>query len=268
MKQVYTNRDLRKFDLPIDRSRWTVVIPAAGKGTRLGYHKPKILYPVAGRPILEWLVRLFSGLCKKYVFVLSSQKVSEVDAYLKEVVTDAYEIAIQPEPNGMGSAVLRGLEYVDTEFAAAIWGDQVGVRRETVVATMCIQEHRPNAVFTCPTVFRKKPYIHFQRDKEKKITEILQVREGDAMPDRGESDCGFFVFDATRVRQCLEESSDEGAMVGRKTGEFNFLPVIPYLDRVPGNVAVLRTIQEEETIGVNTKEDAEIVSQFLSSVPT
>jgi len=242
-----------------------VVIPAAGKGTRLGYHKPKILYPVAGRSILEWLVMLFSGFCAKYVFVLSPNKVNEVDAYLKKTVPQPSEIVVQPESAGMGDAVLRGLEFVDTEFAAAIWGDQVGVRRETVAAAMRIHEHRPNAVFTCPTIVKKNPYIHFLRDKEKKITKILQLREGDGMPDRGECDCGLFVFNAALVRQRLGESRDDPVMVGRKTGEFNFLPIIPSLDLIPGNVAVLRTIREEETIGINTKEEAEIVARYLAA---
>jgi UDP-N-acetylglucosamine pyrophosphorylase len=40
----------------VDPGQWTAVIPAAGRGSRLGFHRPKILYPVAGRPILDWLL--------------------------------------------------------------------------------------------------------------------------------------------------------------------------------------------------------------------
>ena len=47
MSRILTRADLINFDcnvLNIDPSLWTCIIPAAGKGTRLGYEFPKILY--------------------------------------------------------------------------------------------------------------------------------------------------------------------------------------------------------------------------------
>src|SRR5262249_45141962 len=41
---------------PIDKPQWTAFFPAAGRGSRLGFHRSKILYPVAGRMILEWML--------------------------------------------------------------------------------------------------------------------------------------------------------------------------------------------------------------------
>jgi hypothetical protein len=41
-------------EVPSDRcepSGWPAIVPAAGLATRLGYALPKILYPIAGRPI-------------------------------------------------------------------------------------------------------------------------------------------------------------------------------------------------------------------------
>ena len=52
MSRIFTQADLRKLFVlnlnNIDPSRWTCVIPAAGKGTRLGYGLPKIMYPILG----------------------------------------------------------------------------------------------------------------------------------------------------------------------------------------------------------------------------
>ena len=55
----------------IEPARWTAIVPAAGRGSRLGFDKPKILYPVAGRAIVEWLIDFLLPNCARIVFVLS-----------------------------------------------------------------------------------------------------------------------------------------------------------------------------------------------------
>ena len=49
----------RLLAAPHNRETWSAVVAAAGRGTRLGFDKPKILFPVAGITILERLIRLF-----------------------------------------------------------------------------------------------------------------------------------------------------------------------------------------------------------------
>ena len=63
----------------IDPALWTALIPAAGRGTRLGWHLPKILYPVAGRPILAWLLDLLAPLCSGFVFAIAPDAVESVE---------------------------------------------------------------------------------------------------------------------------------------------------------------------------------------------
>ena len=47
------------------------LVAAAGRGTRLGFHLPKVLFPVEGRPLLEWLGSRLSGLAGSVTIVLS-----------------------------------------------------------------------------------------------------------------------------------------------------------------------------------------------------
>lgn len=39
-----------------DETKWTVIVLAAGKGTRMGSPLPKVLHPVAGRPMIQGLL--------------------------------------------------------------------------------------------------------------------------------------------------------------------------------------------------------------------
>jgi bifunctional UDP-N-acetylglucosamine pyrophosphorylase/glucosamine-1-phosphate N-acetyltransferase len=243
---------------------WTVVVPAAGRGSRLGYPFPKILYPIANKPILEWLLDQFSNLCEKFVFILSPEGKKHVQPHLERLLGVNFEIAIQESPLGMGDAIVKGLYTVDTPYSAAVWGDQVSLRRSTIVTGLKTLEGHQHCLLALPTILRQDPYIHFSRDSKNIITRVLQAREGDKMPAVGESDCGLFFFRTKEILQALERYKDSWELLGLVTKELNFLPIIPLLGDTPESVISLRIIELQETIGINTREEAAIVEEYLN----
>jgi bifunctional UDP-N-acetylglucosamine pyrophosphorylase/glucosamine-1-phosphate N-acetyltransferase len=241
----------------VDPNQWTAVIPAAGRGSRLGFHRPKILYPVAGRPILDWLLDFLLPNCAALVFVLSPDGAADVETELAARIPGRYKIVLQQTPTGMGDAVALALPAVNTPHVAIVWGDQVALRRDSVEA--CLRLHQGPAApdLTCPTVLRDRPYIHFDRDAEGRISALRQAREGDPMPERGESDTGFFCFRTAVLTRLLADRRP-----GSGTGEFNFLPVIPEAAR-QGVVLTPHLMRVEETVGINSAEDAAALEEFL-----
>jgi bifunctional UDP-N-acetylglucosamine pyrophosphorylase/glucosamine-1-phosphate N-acetyltransferase len=258
-----TGRDWRSRPAGVAPSDWTVVIAAAGKGSRLDYGLPKILFPVAGRPILEWLLDLVVPICETAVFVLSPDGRDSVVPVLDRLIPGRYKIAIQPHPSGMGDAVQIGAEQASTLHTAVMWGDQVALRPESmaVVARLHAGPLCPHA--TVPTVFRNAPYVHFERHPDGRIARVLQAREGDAMPARGESDTGFFCFQTQVLRRLLVECKEQAGARGSRTAEFNLLPVIPFAAATGRTVLTPHVMDVEETIGINTRADAERVEAFL-----
>jgi bifunctional UDP-N-acetylglucosamine pyrophosphorylase/glucosamine-1-phosphate N-acetyltransferase len=245
----------------VDPELWTAVIPAAGRGSRLGFHRPKILYPVAGRPILDWLLDFLQPNCSELVFVLSPDGAADVASELEQRVPGRYKVVIQHTPTGMGDAVALALPAVHTRHVAVVWGDQVALRRGSVEACLRLQQGPLDPDVTCPTVMRDRPYIHFERDSSGCISTLLQAREGDPMPARGESDTGFFCFRTAALIRLLDELRRSPAN-GRGTGEFNFLPVIPLAAR-HGIVITPRLMSVEETVGINSAEDGAGLETFL-----
>jgi bifunctional UDP-N-acetylglucosamine pyrophosphorylase/glucosamine-1-phosphate N-acetyltransferase len=245
----------------VDPELWTAVIPAAGRGSRLGFHRPKILYPVAGRPILDWLLDFLRPNCSQLVFVLSPDGTADVSSELDQRLPGRYKVVIQECPTGMGDAVALALPLVRTPHVAIVWGDQVALRRRSVEACLRLQQGPLAPDMTCPTVMRDRPYIHFERDVQGRIVALLQAREGDVMPARGESDTGFFCFRTQVLIRLLKELRATPAN-GSGTGEFNFLPVIPLAAR-HGIVITPRLMSVEETVGVNSAEDAGGLEEFL-----
>jgi bifunctional N-acetylglucosamine-1-phosphate-uridyltransferase/glucosamine-1-phosphate-acetyltransferase GlmU-like protein len=237
-------------------AHWTVLIPAAGRGTRLAYEKPKILFPVGGVSILERLVSLLKPLCDHFVFVLSPDGTAEVTPQIELLLRERGSVAIQETPRGMADAVVSGLAAVRTEYVVIVWGDQVALKPASLEFCMRLIEGPAAAQAVCPTLLRQKPYIHFERDAQQTITQVLQRREGDVLPAEGESDSGVFFFRVDALRQSMNELLQDPRALGRETREVNFLPIFPLLDAMPGRLITARIMSEAESVGVNTKADA------------
>ena len=185
-------------------------------------------------------------------------------AELEQRIPGRFTVVIQEKPTGMGDAVALALPHVRTRHAAVVWGDQVALRSESVETCMRLHQGPLQPSVTCPTVLRANPYIHFDRDAAGRLVGLKQAREGDAMPETGESDTGFFCFETTALRRLLDRLRAESGALGTATSEFNLLPVIP-LAAQQEVVLTPRVMRLEETVGVNTSEDAAIVERYLGS---
>jgi bifunctional UDP-N-acetylglucosamine pyrophosphorylase / glucosamine-1-phosphate N-acetyltransferase len=247
------------LDPTIHPALWTAIIPAAGRGTRLGFDQPKILYPIAGRTILEWLVDLLAPLCSQFIFVLSPQGADPVQRALSQLLPGRSTIATQPEPIGMADAIVRGLASVETRNTIIVWGDQVALRPSSLDLAMRLHQGPLQSQATCPTLWRDHPYIHFERDAQDRVIRILQARENDAMPERGESDSGVFLFDTGSLRRKLPLYLESPHAIGRRTRELNFLPILTMIDRL----ITTPIMTEAESVGVNSPEDARYLEQHL-----
>ena len=78
----------------------TVVILAAGEGTRMRSKLPKVLHPLCGRPLILWPVAAALEAGAGKVVVVDNPK-RRLEDYLPEGV----ELAVQEKPNGTGGAV-------------------------------------------------------------------------------------------------------------------------------------------------------------------
>jgi bifunctional UDP-N-acetylglucosamine pyrophosphorylase/glucosamine-1-phosphate N-acetyltransferase len=237
------------------------IVPAAGRGTRLGSTRPKFLYPVGGRPILSHLLDRLRGLVSRAHIVVSPEGAE----FLREWPADPdlpVSSHTQHEPTGMADAVLAAaallhrLESPPPETVLIVWGDQIGLGRDTIARTLdAHRTERPQPVLTFPVVSVRDPYVHYETDPSGRILAVRQAREGDVMPRTGLADCGCFVAEASTLFDALVRARSEGALRGARTGEMNFLPVVPWLARTERVVAV-RCARPRDVIGINTPDDA------------
>jgi bifunctional UDP-N-acetylglucosamine pyrophosphorylase/glucosamine-1-phosphate N-acetyltransferase len=241
-----------------------LIIPAAGRGTRLGSDGPKVLFPVAGRPMIDHLFERYAPLVDRVVVVVAPSAEESVRRYVRDAGRDA-ECVVQAEPTGMLPAILCATPVVQSVRPRQIWitwCDQIGVSARTAERLAAELDRHPPAALVFPTVRQAPPYIHFARQPDGRISSVLQRREGDDMPPVGESDIGLF---GLRLDIYLDRLSEFDRLAGGGSGtrERNFLPFIPWL-AARADVRTFDVPDVQEAIGVNTPDDLRVLEAYLS----
>lgn len=240
-----------------------LVIPAAGRGSRLGSDGPKFLHPVGGRPMLDYLLDLYLVHVDRVALVVHPSAEAAVRRHCARRGVDAV-IAHQEQATGMLDAILCPHEELSQDRPDRVlisWCDQVAVRPETVRRMIERAEGTPTPWLTLATGWNDEPYIHLERDAEGRIVNVLERREGKPMPERGEGDSGIFTLSAEAYFDRLPQFARE-ARTSEGTGERNFLPFIPWA-AARGIVETISVEHPIEQIGVNTPEQAEQLEAFL-----
>jgi dTDP-glucose pyrophosphorylase len=103
-----------------------VVILAAGRGSRMQSEIPKVLLPVAGKPILQHVIDFWEPEVKQFVFVVGYKSELVVD-YLRNIQNDKdFHIIHQTQQRGIADAIYQVKEWVTGKFIVAL-GDCIQV---------------------------------------------------------------------------------------------------------------------------------------------
>lgn len=245
-----------------------LIIPAAGSGTRLRSNKPKFLTPVLGRPMISYLIDLYSDSVDLFAVVVNPSARSEGEKELA-LIEQRVRFFEQRDPTGMLDAILIPQAELRTLRPVEVWVtwcDQIAILKNTVDRLSKgdgTEEPAESIDLLFPTMRQRNPYIHFVRDPGGRIMEVLHARESDEMPAVGESDMGLFRLSDRAYFELLPEYSREAAL-GVGTGERNLLPFIPWLAQ-RGRVETFPGHDQIEALGINTPEDLERIERHRSS---
>ncbi len=244
-----------------------IIIPAAGLGSRLQSDTPKPLFPVNGRPMIDYLFELYAPFVGRFIIVLSPSSEGAVRKHCARFDLPI-EYESQQSPTGMLDAILipykQALRYQPSQVWIT-WCDQIAVRPETV-AKLATEADREASALTAPTAFRPEPYVHLVRDERGVIREILHRREGAQMPENGESDLGLFSLSRTAYLELLPRFAREVGR-GSVTRERNFLPFIPWLAK-RASVITFPAHDAIESVGVNDADDLSQIECYLRNEKT
>lgn len=225
------------------------VIPAAGRGTRLGSDVPKVFTPLtADKTVWSVLRQKLSPLVDHIHLVLSPEGAAIAP------LADKVSIGIQSQPTGMGDAIFGGYDtWSRYDTILVVWGDQVFVSPDTLVRAIAACTSGHNVVL--PVTRMAQPYVEYVFEQGR-LTKVLQTREGDVTAPNGFSDVGTFLLNTTGLNDAWDAYRARAAP-GSATGEINFLPFLPWLAAQGWNITPVEVPDATEARGINTPEDLE-----------
>ena len=235
--------------------QWSVVIAAAGKGSRSGLDYPKTLFPIQGQPILVHLYQTIVKYDKNPKIIVSPKGWRPIANCLNKYQFSA-ELIEQPIPKGMGDAVLqiqKSAFFSEMKEIILVWGDIPFLQPETL--NFLIQQHLLHQNdLSIATAFVEKAYTRVLRNER---GEVLLVEETRQMQNptlsQGERDVGLFIFKKDTLFPLLKEESP--LRFGRLNQEHGFLYLVELAVSKGYKVGAYPCATHLDLISFNQKDD-------------
>jgi len=226
----------------------TVVIMAAGKGTRMRSATPKVLHDLLGRSLIGWVVAAAQEAGAQRVVVVDGP-----DEALKGKLPEGVEVAIQHQANGTADAVLSAAGHWGDEPVVVLSGD-VPLITGDAIKDLVDAHVRAQAAATMLTM---------EVDDPRGLGRIVRAADGSVarvVETKGETDqeilaireinAGIYVFDGALLEGALRQVGTDNSQ-----GEA-YLPDALFILRDGGSTIAAHQVTDPALVlGVNDRVD-------------
>lgn len=227
---------------------FSLIVAAAGQGTRMGSRVPKPLIPIAGGVLIEKSTASLSKICSEAVIVVQRTAQQQFEDTFSQLNGLSVRYTYQETQRGTADAVHRGLRKAQNDWSIVVWADQGGAFfADSELLRAASQD--PDIDLVVPVVWKDDPYAYFALGSKMEITEFCETRRGSPHVSQGWSDCGVFVMRTRRVRDMLTD------LLNEDIADQNLLSLFPRLSGHGVGVKTLRLTDKRLTLGANTPEE-------------
>jgi bifunctional UDP-N-acetylglucosamine pyrophosphorylase/glucosamine-1-phosphate N-acetyltransferase len=225
----------------------SVVILAAGQGTRMNSGLAKVLHEVGGRPMLSYPIATARSLGADRLVVVVGR---DADA-VKEAFAGQASFVLQEPQRGTGHAVLEARPALEgfRGDVLILYGDTPLLRAETLRA-MRERKARSGADLVILTARLPLPG-RIARDEHGRVARIVEVT--DASPEElalEEGNTGVYLVDSEQLWKALAQLDDRNAQ-----GELYLTDIVERLLAEGRRVEAEEVAEPLEGLGVNTRAE-------------
>jgi bifunctional UDP-N-acetylglucosamine pyrophosphorylase/glucosamine-1-phosphate N-acetyltransferase len=240
-------------------SSLSVVILAAGFGTRMKSYTTKVLHSAGGFPLVEHVVRtaLTIAPADRIVTVVGHQ----ADRVAAAVTPYGVKTALQDVPRGTGHALRCAREAAPADGHLVVLYGDVPLLSEATLARLIMQHTANNAAATVLTAVLDDPaaYGRIIRGADGGVEAIVEFKAAsDAQRAVKEINSGIYCFNAPLLWQHIDSIT-----TNNPAGEFYLTDMVEILrahgHRVDGQIMA----DSSELLGINTKVELAEVDRLF-----
>ncbi len=232
-----------------------IVILAAGQGRRMKSALPKVLQPLAGKPLLAHVLDTALSLGKNTAPIIvighGAQQVKTflAESALKDKRFSKIETVLQKEQKGTGHAVLQALPKLNKNLPTLVlYGDVPLCNSKTLQKLARLADGAVGLLthnMTNPT-----GYGRIVRDLDGNITSIIEERDADSKVRAiTEINTGIMVLPTDYLSKWLKSIKTKNAQ-----GEYYLTDVIAMAVREGVPIRSTQAIADYEILGVNSRD--------------
>ncbi|TMI10876.1 MAG: UDP-N-acetylglucosamine diphosphorylase/glucosamine-1-phosphate N-acetyltransferase [Betaproteobacteria bacterium] len=234
--------------MPLD-----VIVLAAGLGKRMRSELPKVLHPLAGRPLLAHVLDAARALAPRRMFVVHGHGAERVRAAFPDAGVDW---VLQAKQLGTGHAVLQALPQVASDAdVLVLYGDVPLVRPATL--RRLVEGARGSVGIVVAELDDPSGYGRIVRDAAQRVARIVEQKDATASELAiREVNSGFFCLSARRLAPWLSKIGNDNA---QNEYYLTDLVALAVADAVP--VLAVKAEDQWEVAGVNSMQELAVLER-------
>ena len=224
--------------------RVTVVVLAAGKGVRMNSRTPKVLHPVAGRPMLLWSMAAARALDPGRTLVVTNPSQDGVQAALNgegETVSQARQL-------GTGHALAQVSSAHRTAGPVVVLYGDVPLLRGETLRQLLAEHEKSRAAVTLLTANLENPsgYGRIVRARNGVVRDIIEDKDAsDEQKKIQEVNSGVYVFSGRELWPALARLENKN-----RAGEYYLTDIVRM---IKGKIHALPVADNHEILGINDR---------------
>lgn len=238
------------------------IILAAGKGTRMKSDKPKVIFKLAGKPMINRVVETANKINSNLVAIVVGYKKEQVIGVVPKNAN--IKFVEQLQQNGTGHAVMVTEEiFKDFEGDIFILCGDVPLLRHNTLERMKDHHQKYNASCTVLTAVMDDAlkYGRIVRNSDGNVDRIVEFKDAtDTEREIKEINTGIYCFDSKDLFKALQNINNKN-----NQNEYYLTDTLEILNKQNKLVTSVLLDDMVEASGVNSVEQlADLEAEFLS----
>jgi len=228
----------------------SVLILAAGKGTRMKSATAKVLHPLLGRPMLAYVLDLAGSVGAARRAVVVGDRAEEVSSVIP---ADSFDVIRQRRQLGTGHAVRQARSLLGGEGDLLVLSGDTPLLKPASLRKLLAGHRRRGAAVTVLTSLLPDPtgYGRIIRGEKGALRAIVEQTDATAAERRvREVNTGIYCFDNAFLRRALRRLRRDN-----RQGEFYLTDVVAMAVGAGLKAVAAAAADPEEALGINSRLD-------------